>query len=70
MMLVGRMRGVSRTGAFYLTPTSTVSVSIAVFVVVLKLFGSIRVFVLLTQPRFVLTGSLVSRVVIVIDCSG
>ena len=43
---------------------------IAVFVVVLKLFRSIGVFVLLAQPRLVLTGSLVGGVIIVIDSPG
>jgi hypothetical protein len=42
---------------------------IVVFGVVLKLLESISVFVLLTHGSFVFTGTLLRRVVIVIDCS-
>jgi hypothetical protein len=45
-------------------------IAIAVFVVVLKLLGSISVFVLLADASFILAGPLVGRVVVVIDSSG
>jgi hypothetical protein len=43
---------------------------IAVFVVVLELFGRFGIFVLLAHGCFVLIGPLVSRVVVVIDSTG